>query len=458
MQVIVCGAGQVGLNIARHLATENNEVTVIDRSQELIQKISDTLDVRAIAGHASFPDVLERAGARDADMIIAVTMHDEVNMVACQVAHSLFNVPVKIARVRAQNYLVPMWSDLFSRDHMPIDVTISPEIEVARAVRERLHVPGAFDAIAMVQGKVRVIGARLDEDCPILNTPLRQLTSLFPELHIAVVNIVRNGKSIVPSAEDQLLAGDEIYFVADSTHVKRAMAAFGHEEPEAHRVIIVGGGNIGLYLAQELERNDSSISAKLVELDKERARFVASQLTHTMVVNGDVLDHEIMDELNIQNTDMMICVTNDDEVNVLASLLAKRNGCKRTAALVNTVHYQPLITSLGVDVAVSPRAITVSTILQHLRRGRIRAVNSLREGIGEIIEAEALDTSAIVGKPLKDVKIPKGMILGAIVRGDEVLVPRSETVVEAGDRVVLFAAPNVVRKVEKLFSVSLEFF
>ncbi len=457
MQVIVCGAGQVGLNIARHLATENNEVTVIDRSQELIQKISDTLDVRAIAGHASFPDVLERAGARDADMIIAVTMHDEVNMVACQVAHSLFNVPVKIARVRAQNYLAPLWSDLFIRDHMPIDITSSPDNQVARAVRERLHVPGAFDAIAMVGGKVRVIGTRLEADCPILDTPLRQLTSLFPELHLVVVNIVRNGKSIVPSAEDQLLANDEIYFVADTTHVKRAMAAFGHEEPEAHRVIIVGGGNIGLYLAEELERNDD-ISTKLVELDKDRARYVASELTHTMVVNGDVLDNEIMDELNIQNTDMMICVTNDDEVNVLASLLAKRNGCKRTAALVNTVHYQPLITSLGVDVAVSPRAITVSTILQHLRRGRIRAVNSLREGVGEVIEAEALDTSAIVGKPLKDVKIPKGMILGAIVRGEEVLVPRSDSIVEAGDRVVLFAAPNVVRKVEKLFSVSLEFF
>ncbi|MEQ8697290.1 MAG: Trk system potassium transporter TrkA, partial [Bauldia litoralis] len=240
--------------------------------------------------------------------------------------------------------------------------------------------------------------------------------------------------------------------------ISRSMAAFGHEEPEAHRIVIVGGGNIGLFLAQEIEEFDDDVSAKLIEMDEERAKQVAAQLSHTVVVHGDVLDNEILEELNIANTDMMITVTNDDEVNVLAALLAKRMGCRRTVALVNTVHYQPLITSLGVDVAVSPRAITVSTILQHLRRGRIRAVRSLREGVGEVIEAEALDTSSIVGKPLKDVKLDKGIIIGAIVRGDEVIIPRGETEIEPRDRVVLFAAPNVIKKVEKLFSVSLEFF
>ncbi len=458
MQVIVCGAGQVGLNIARHLATENNEVTVIDQSETLIRRISDALDVRAITGHASYPDVLERAGARDADMIIAVTQVDEVNMVACQIAHSLFNVPLKIARVRAQNYLQPVWADLFTADHMPIDVRISPEIEVARAVRRRLHVPGSFDVIPMVEDKIKVIGTRLNQDCPILDTPIRQLTALFPDLHLIVITIIRNGVAIVPTPDDQMLEGDEIYFVAEESHVARSMAAFGHEEPEAHRIVIVGGGNIGLFLAQEIEEFDDDVSAKLIEMDEERAKQVAAQLSHTVVVHGDVLDNEILEELNIANTDMMITVTNDDEVNVLAALLAKRMGCRRTVALVNTVHYQPLITSLGVDVAVSPRAITVSTILQHLRRGRIRAVRSLREGVGEVIEAEALDTSSIVGKPLKDVKLDKGIIIGAIVRGGEVIIPRGETEIEPRDRVVLFAAPNVIKKVEKLFSVSLEFF
>lgn len=458
MQVIVCGAGQVGLNIARHLATENNEVTVVDRSEALIRKISDALDVRAIVGHASHPDVLERAGAANCELIIAVTQVDEVNMVACQVAHSLFDVPTKIARVRAQSYLEPIWADLFSADHMPIDVRISPEIEVARAVRRRMHVPGAFDVIAMGLGKVQVIGTRLNEDCPILDTPIRQLSALFPDLAIVIVTILRDGKTIVPSPDDQMLADDEIYFVADEQHVRRAMAAFGHEEPEAHRVTIVGGGNIGLFLAQEIEAQDEDVSVKLIELDEERAKHVAASLSHTVVVHGDVLDSDILDELNLSHTDMMITVTNDDEVNVLAALMAKRLGCERTVALVNTIHYQPLVTSLGVDVAVSPRAITVSTILQHLRRGRIRAVHSLREGVGEIIEAEAMDTSSVVGKPLSTVKLDKGIMVGAIVRGDAVIMPRGDTVIAAGDRVILYALPNVVRKVEKLFSVSLEFF
>lgn len=458
MRVIVCGAGQVGLNIARHLATENNEVTVIDRSEALIRRISDALEVRAIVGHAPHPDVLERAGAADCDMIIAVTQTDEVNMVACQVAHSLFDVPTKIARVRAQSYLQPIWASLFSADHMPIDVRISPEVEVARAVRRRMLVPGAFDVIQLGLGRVQAIGTRLGEDCPVLDTPIRQLTALFPDLATVIVAILRGGETIVPTPDDQLLAGDEIYFVADRDHVTRAMAAFGHEEPEAHRVIIVGGGNIGLYLAQEIEAEDEDVTVKLIEKDEERARVAAAALAHTVVVHGDVLDNEILEELNLPHTDMLFTVTDNDEVNVLAALMAKRLGCARTVALVNTVHYQPLVTSLGVDVAVSPRAITVSTILQHLRRGRIRAVHSLREGAGEIIEAEAMDTSRIVGKPLSGVKLDKGIMVGGIVRQDTVIVPRGDTVVRAGDRVILYALPDVVRKVEKLFSVSLEFF
>ncbi|MCY4236774.1 MAG: Trk system potassium transporter TrkA [Rhodospirillaceae bacterium] len=458
MQVIVCGAGQVGLNIARHLATENNEVTVVDRSEALVRKISDALDVRGIVGHASHPDVLERAGARDCEMIIAVTQVDEVNMVACQVAHSLFRVPIKIARVRAQSYLQRDWAGMFSADHMPIDFRISPEIEVARAVRRRMHVPGAFDVISLGQGQVQVIGTRLGNNCPILDTPLRQLSALFPDLATVIVSIIRDGKTIVPKPDDQLLVGDEIYFVADVDHVSRAMAAFGHEEPEAHRVIIVGGGNIGLFLAQEIEEQDEDVTVKLIEIDENRAKVVATSLAHTMVVHGDVLESEILDELNLAHTDMMITVTNDDEVNVLAALMAKRLGCERTVALVNTIHYQPLVTSLGVDVAVSPRAITVSTILQHLRRGRIRAVHSLRDGVGEIIEAKAMDTSSIVGKPLSLMKLDKGIMIGAIIRDETVHMPRGDTVIEAGDRVILYALPSVVRKVDKLFSVSLEFF
>ncbi len=458
MKVIVCGAGQVGSSIVRHLAGENNDVTVIDQSPELIRKLSDSLDVKAMEGFASHPDDLEAAGAADADMIIAVTYADEVNMVACQVAHSLFKVPTKIARVRHQSYLQPIWADLFSRDHMPIDVIISPEIEVGRAIGRRLQVPGAFDMIPLADGKVKTVGVRCTEDCPLVNTPLRQLTELFPALNIIVVCVIRDDQAFVPSGNDHLLPGDEVYFVADSNHVARTMMAFGHEETEARRIIILGGGNIGCFLAHEIEESHPGVSVKIIELDREKAKLATNGLNSTVVLHGDALDPEILDEANVSQAEAVIAVTNDDEVNILASLLAKRYGCQRAVTLINTTTYTPLMTTLGIDAVVSPRAITVSTILQHIRRGRIRAVHSLREGVGEIIEAEALETSSLVGTPLREIKMPPGVILGAIVRDDEVIIPSGDTVVQTNDRVIVMAAADAVRQVEKMFAVRLEFF
>jgi len=458
MKVIVCGAGQVGFNIARHLAMENNDVTVIDQEPELIRRISDTLDAQGIVGQASNPDVLEQAGIADADIIIAVTYADEVNMVACQVAHSLFDVPTKIARIRQQSYLQPIYANLFTRDHMPIDVIISPEIEVARAVTRRLEVPGAFEMIPLVDGRVKLIGVKCEETCPLINTPLRQLTQLFPDLNIVIVGIMRDAKPMVPTADDFMVPGDEVYFVVDSEQVRRAMAAFGHEEPEARRLLIFGGGNIGLFLAQEIEREHNWVKAKIIEGRKERADKISGLLENTMVLCGDVLDSEILAEANVANTETVVAVTNDDETNILASLLAKRYGCRRAITLINKGTYEPLIGSLGIDVVVSPRNITVSTILQHVRRGRIYSVHTLREGFGELIEAEALQTSELVGTPLKEVELPEGVVLGAIVRDGKMICPRGSTVVQAKDRVVLFAAEEVIRQVEKMFAVQLEYF
>ncbi len=458
MKVIVCGAGQVGFNIARHLALENNDVTVVDQDPELVRRVSDTLDAQGVVGHASNPDVLERAGIADADMIIAVTYADEVNMVACQIAHSLFDVPTKIARVRQQSYLQPIYTNLFSRDHMPIDVIISPEIEVARAVTRRLEVPGAFEMIPLVNDKVKLIGVRCEDTCPLVNTPLRQLTQLFPDLNIIIVGLMRDSQPMVPTADDQMLPGDEVYFVVDSEQVARAMAAFGHEELEARRLLIFGGGNIGLFLAQEIEREHSWVKAKIIEAGEERAKEISGMLERTMVICGDVLDPEILEEANVSATETVVAVTNDDETNILASILAKRYGCKRAITLINKGTYEPLISTLGIDVVVSPRNITVSTILQHVRRGRIHSVHTLREGFGELIEAEALETSDLVGKPLREVKLPQGVLLGAIVRDGKMICPRGSTVVQAKDRVVLFAAEDVIRKVEKMFSVQLEYF
>ena len=458
MKVIVCGAGQVGFNIARHLAGENNDVTVIDQSAELTRKISDQLNVQAIVGHASRPDVLEKAGAGSADMIVAVTFADEVNMVACQVAHSLFNVPTKIARVRAQGYLMPIWRDLFSREHMPIDVIISPEIEIARAVSRRLQVPGAIDMIPFAGDRIRVIAVRIDEGCPIADTPLRQLTELFPDLHIRVMGIIRDGAVVVPGGDDEMTNGDEVYFAVETPHLERAMASFGHEEKEARRVIIIGGGNIGLFLAQALEEDHPNVTPKLIEIDAERAHYVAEQLSRTVVLNGDALERELLEEANVQATETVIAVANDDEVNILSSLLAKRYGCTRAVTLINNASYAPLITSLGIDTVVNPRAITVSRILEHVRRGRIRSVHSLPDGLAEVIEAEALETSPLVGAPLREIDLPPGMLVGAVSRGEEVIIPRGDTVIQAHDRIVMFTDAETVKQVEKMFAVRLEFF
>lgn len=458
MKVIVCGAGQVGFGIARRLASENNDVTVIDQSPELVTEISEQLDVQGVVGHGAHPDALERAGARDADMLIAVTFFDEVNMVACQVGHSIFNVPLKIARVRAGSYLEREWADLFSRDHMPIDEIISPELEVAKSIMRRLAVPGAFVTYDFEDRKVQLVGTHLDDDCPVLDTPLRQLTELFPDLAAVVAGISRDGNMIVPKPSDQLMAGDNIYFIANREHVDRTLDIFGHEESEARRVVILGGGNIGLYLARQLENSRQKVNVKIIEQNKKRAEFVADQLDRTVVLHGDGLNRDILIEAGIHETETIVTLTDRDQVNILASVLAKKEGCQRALCLINDRSYTTLSEGLGIDAFIDPRATTVSTILRHVRRGRIRDLQSIENGEAEVIEAEALETSTLVGKPLRDAELPDGIIIGAIVRDGEVIVPRGGTIVQTKDRVILFAERDMVREVEKMFRVSIEYF
>jgi trk system potassium uptake protein TrkA len=458
MKVIVCGAGQVGFNIARHLANEQNDVTVIDRSEELINKVRNSLDVHALVGYASYPDMLESAGAEDADMIIAVTLFDEVNIVACQVAHSLFNVPTKIARIRAQNYLNPEWRALFSRDHMPIDVIISPEMEVAKAAINRLEVPGATDMIRFANDRVRVVGVKLDDDCPVVDTPLRQLTELFPDLNIVVCGILRNGKLIVPTGNDHLLIGDNIYICAEKSHVTRALSIFGHEEEEARSIVIVGGGNVGLFLAEQLVEANSKFKIKIIEKDEERAIKVAERVSKAVVLHGDALDMEILKEANIQGTGSIISVTNDDKVNILSALLAKQMGCNSAITLINDHSFGDLTGSVGIEAYVDPRQTTVSSILKHMRRGRISSLQSLAGGEAEVIEAVAVDASPLVGKALRDVKLPAGIIIGSVIQDDQVVVPKGGTIIKSGDGVIVFARADMIKKVEELFSVRPEYF
>lgn len=457
--MIVCGAGQVGFNIAKHLAALKNDVTVIDRSPSLIRKISELLDVQALKGHASDPSMLDKAGAADAQLIVAVTMSDEVNMIACQVAHSLFRVPTKIARVRNQSYLRSKWADFFSRDNMPIDVVISPEMEVAQALGRRLKVPGAFNMIPFVDGRVRVLGLRLEDDCPVVNTPLRQLSELFPNLKTTVIAVQRRGTVFVPRSDDSLQVDDNIYIAVDSDKTKRALSVFGHDEKAANRVVIVGGGNIGLSLAQLLEAETiNPPQVKLIEMHDDRAHHAAESLSRTIVINGDALQREILMEANITETDTIVTVADDDEVNILAALLAKREGVKQAVSLLNNQVYNSLVGTLGVDVAMDPRETTVSSIVRHIRRGRIRDLYSIHDGQAEIIEAEMLEGSSVLGRSLAELNLRGDIRFGMIVRGDDLIRPEPSTKLEVGDFVVALALSESVNKLEQLFSAKAELF
>jgi trk system potassium uptake protein TrkA len=458
MRVVICGAGQVGYGIAEKLAAEQNDVSVIDSSPRLINAIRDTLDVRGFVGHGAHPDTLAQAGADQADMLIAVTLYDEVNMVACQVAHSLFNVPTKVARVRAQSYLRSHWSDLFSRDHMPIDVIISPEIEVGEMVLRRLALPGAVETVRFADDNVVVVGVMCREDCPVVNTPLRQLTELFPDLGAVVTGVFRGNHLFVPKSSDSLLENDLVYVAARRDNVRRTLAIFGHEEPEANRVVIAGGGNIGHYVARMLEQRQATAKVKIIEHSRERALGIADSLKRSVILHGSALDQTILLEADIQDADTLIAVTNEDEVNILSCVMAKKLGCKRNLSLINNPSYPAFTHALGIDAFVNPRQVTISKILQHVRRGRIRGVHALQNGAAEVIEAEALETSPLVGKPLRDIDLPDGIRVGAIFRDGAVITPNGDTIIRAHDRCVLFAIAERVRQVEQMFRVSLEFF
>ncbi|TWG95585.1 trk system potassium uptake protein TrkA [Mesorhizobium sp. J18] len=458
MRVIICGAGQVGFGIAERLAAEQNDVSVIDTAPELIRSVRDTLDVRGFVGHGAHPDVLATAGAQQADMIIAVTLYDEVNMVACQVAHSLFDVPTKIARIRSQSYLQTHYMDLFSRDHLPIDVIISPEVEVGEMVLRRIALPGAADVVRFADGNVAMVAIECLEECPVINTPLAQLSELFPDLPSTVVGVSRNGRLFIPHSADQLIAGDMAYVVTTKEQVRRTLGLFGHEETEATRIVIAGGGNIGLYVANALERKQSRTKVKIIESTRERAVAAADELRRTVVLHGSALDQKLLLEADIQDADLMVTLTNDDQVNILSSVMAKRLGCKSNLVLINNPTYHEFAKTLGIDAHVNPRAVTISKVLQHVRRGRIRAVHNIQRGAAEVIEAEALETSPLVGPLLRDIEFPDGMRIGAVYRDGVVIKPSGSLRIKPKDRVVIFAMENAVRHVEQMFRVSLEFF
>jgi trk system potassium uptake protein TrkA len=443
MKVIICGAGQVGWQIARHLSGELNDVTVVDSNPDLVRRAADSLDVQGIAGFASYPDVLDRAGARDADMIIAATHSDEVNMVTCQVAHSVFGIQRKIARLRSQSYLDVIYSDLYRRDHMPIDVVISPEREVTET---------------FMGGKAQLLGIALEENCPVVNTPLRQLTDLFSTLRSVVVGVRREGRLFVAKSGDQLFVGDSIYILCHGDDISRTLEIFGKTQKKQERVVIVGGGNVGLAVAKALETGKGRIRAKVIERDRKIAEIAAEALERTIVLNGDGLDAGLLGEAGIARADAMLAVTDDDKTNMLVAVRAKAEGCPLAIALINDPTLVPLMEPLGIDAYINPRATTVSSILRHIRHGRVRQVYSIGDAEAEVIEAEILSTSPMAGQRLRDIDFPEGVIVGGVLKGDDMQRPSGSTRIEAKDVVAIFAMTEDVPEVERLLQVSIDFF
>lgn len=459
MKVIICGAGQVGWQIARHLSGEKNDVTIVDNNPDLVRRATDTLDVQGIAGFASYPDVLDRAGARDADMVIAATHSDEVNMVTCQVAHSVFAVPRKIARLRSQSYLDAIYSDLYRRDHMPIDVVISPEREVAEAALQRLAYPAAFDTESFLDDKARLIGLQIDEDCPVVNTPLRQLTDLFSTLRAFVVGIRREGTLFAPEPGDQVFFGDECYFLATNEDVDRTLEIFGKERRKQDRVLVIGGGNVGLAVAEALEKRADRIRAKVIEKNRKSAEIAADILERTIVLHGDGLDPALLGEANVDRLSAILAVTDDDKTNMLASVRAKAMGCSMAISLVNDASLAPLMAPLGIDAFINPRATTVSSILRHIRHGRVRGVYSIGDAEAEIIEAQVLSTSPMAGQNLRDIDFPEGVLVGLVQKPNGAIErPKGGTRIEVDDVLVMFSLSADVAEVERLLQVSIDFF
>mgnify|MGYP001472643441 FL=1 len=459
MKVIICGAGQVGEQIARHLSFEKNDITVIDNNSELIGHLSNTLDISGITGCASHPDILEAAGARDCDMIIATTKSDEVNMVVCQVSHSIFSIPRKIARIRSQSYLETNYSDLYRAEHLPIDVIISPEKEVAAAAVSRLETPSAFEIETFLNGGAQLIGISLNSNCPVINTPLRQLSELFSNLSAIVLGVRRNSKLFVPKPEDQLFSGDQVYVFSTIIDRQRTLEIFGKDMKRGNRLIIVGGGNVGLNVAKTLEQTDrNKFHCKLIEKNRGQAETVADSLERTVILNGDGLDLSLLEEANIGQVDAILAVTDDDKTNLLTCTRAKSSGCPLAICLVNDSSLNSLLEPMGIDAYINPRATTVSSILRHIRHGRVRAVYSVGDAEAELIEAQVLGTSPLAGKILKDIDWPKEVLVGAVMKKDEIIIPKSDTVFSEGDIIILFYRTKDFEQVEKLLEVGMNFF
>jgi trk system potassium uptake protein TrkA len=456
MKIIILGAGQVGTSVANNLVSEANDITVVDQDGQLLRELQDRLDLSTVQGHAAHPEVLRRAGGEDADMILAVTNSDETNMVACQVAFTVFHTPTKVARVRAPEYL--RYPQLFLPGAVPVDVIISPEQLVTDYIMRLVEHPGALQVLDFAGGRVRLVAVRAYYGGPLVGHELRALYEHMPDVEARVAAIYRQDRAIQPEGHTVIEADDEVFFVAAAENIRAVMSELRKLERPFRRLMFAGGGNIGRRLAKALE---GSYRVKVIEQDQKRARLISEELEKTIVLCGDAADENLLLEENIENTDVFCAITNDDEANILSAMLAKRLGARKVMALINRAAYVDLVQSGSIDIAISPQQATIGSLLTHVRRGDVEMVHSLRRGAAEAIEAVAhgdRSSSKVVGREVGDIDLPKGTSIGAIVRGEQVLIAHHDTVIESEDHVILFVIDKRrIAEVEKLFQVGVTF-
>ena len=455
MNIIICGAGRVGFTIAKLLVEQNHSITIIDQSSEDIQKINDSLDVKAIVGKATYPSVLEKANATEADMIIAVTKNDEINMLVCQIAYTVFNVPKKIARIRSQDYLNPKFSKVYNKENLPIDVIISPEIEIAKSIQRKLEAPGALDNVPFAENKISLLEISINKSCPLINIKLNELTKKFPKLEANILGVIRSDKFIILKKNDVLKENDKAYVIINSAQMQLTLSAFGHNEKISNKILIIGGGNIGFNLAKNIEQSFESARIKIIEKNKDRAEYIANELNNSIIINGNGLDEDVLSEANLEEIETVLALTNDDEDNLMVSVLVEKfSKNKRTMALINKPNYSLLQSSLKIDDFIDPRMNTVSSILKHVHKGTIETAYSILNGEYEVIEAEIIETSELINKELKNSDLPDEIRIGAIARGNDIIIPRSSFVFLKDDIVVFLAKRDQLPIVENMFRIS----
>ena len=461
MNIIICGAGRVGFTIAKLLSEQGHSITVIDQSSEDIQKINDSLDVKAIVGKATYPSILEKGNASETDMIIAVTRNDEINMLICQIAFSIFNIQKKIARIRSQDYLNPKFSRVYNKENLPIDVIISPEIEIAKSIQRKLEAPGALDSVPFADNKIRLLEILIKENCKLIDIKLNELTKKFPNLEANIIAIIRGDKFFIPKKTDSVKKNDKIYVLINSSQMSETLEAFGHMEKISKKILIIGGGNIGYNLAKNIEETLDNVRVKIVEKNKERAEYLANELNNTIVINGNGLEEEVLTEANLDESETVLALTNDDEDNLMVSVLVekftkdqKKIDDKRTMALINKPNYSLLQSSLKIDDLIDPRMNTVSSILKHVHKGTIENAYTISNGEYEVIEAEIIETSELINKELKNSNLPDEIRIGAVLRDKKVIIPRSNFVFQKDDQVVFLVKKDFISVVENMFRLS----